>query len=453
MKKTRYVICGLSLRGIYHFVLPILGKNWKGGTNFNDRAELVGILDVDRVRVATFLKKVGVQIPFYPAAALGRMLKELKPDVLIATGPDATHCDYAIAGLKAGCDVIVEKPMVINCEQVRRVQAAEKKSGHRVRVAFNYRYTPTHKRLKRLILAGKVGRIINVEFTYNLDVVHGSSYFYRWNRERRFSGGLNIHKCCHHFDLINWLLGDVPAEVFAFGSLNYYGANGALRPRDKQGRPLSAAAEKRQCQIFQKYYADKYSPASNEIRTGWDKFELPDEVQYPTGKRRYIYDKAIDIEDTYNAVVRYRSGATMSYACNFCTPWEGYILGINGTAGRVEVVHHSDPNPTGKTNPAQAAGRIVFYPLLGGKEVITVPSVAGGHGGADFMIQDDLLAGPSAESKELQMVAGSQAGAVSIAMGEAVMRSIQSKRPILIDMLLNGKVSRKGAKTPRRTTQ
>ncbi len=440
MKKTRYVICGLSTRGIYHFVLPLIGKNWEGGNNFNDRAELVGILDIDRTRVATFLKKVGVQIPFYPAESLGKMLEDAKPDVVIAVGPDGTHCEHTVAGLEAGCDVIVEKPMVINCEQVRRVWAAEKKTGRSVKVAFNYRYTPTTKRLKRMILDGQLGRIINVEFIYNLDTWHGSSYFYRWNRNRdgKLSAGLNIHKCCHHFDLINWLLGDAPAEVFAFGGLNYYGPNGALRPRDKQGQPLSPAEEKRQCRIFQKYYAEKCSPESNEIYTGWDKFELPFDVQYPPNKPRYIYDDEIKIEDTYNAVVRYQGGPTMSYACNFCTPWEGYRLGINGTGGRVEIEHRTDPDPTGQTNPAPETGLITYYPLFGGKQLIEIPPVAGGHGGADFVIQNDLIVGPSKESKELLLVAGSQAGAHAVAIGEAVVRSIKDKRSIDIVALLDG---------------
>ena len=438
MKKTRYAICGLSVRGIYHFVMPLLGKNSTGGNNFNDRAEVVGILDIDRVRVETFLTKVGVQIPFYPAEQLRQLLKETRPEVLIVVGPDGTHCDQAVAGLEAGCDVIIEKPMVINCAEVRRVQAAERKTGRQVRVAFNVRYVPLHKRLKRMILAGQLGRIINVEFTYNLDAWHGSSYFYRWNRDRQISGGLNIHKCCHHFDLINWLLGDRPAEVFAFGGLNYYGPTGALRPRDARGQPLAAADEKRQCPIFQKYYADKFAPEANEIRTGWDQFALPYDIQYPVNQRRYIYDDAIQIEDTYNAVVRFKNGVAMSYSCNFCTPWEGYVLGINGTAGRVEIVHRSDPNPTGRTAPAPDTGLITYYPLFGGKQLIEVPPVAGGHGGADFTIQNDLLVGPSAESQELQLVAGSQAGADAVAVGEAVAQSIQSHHPVQIEALLTG---------------
>ncbi|MCX6935135.1 MAG: Gfo/Idh/MocA family oxidoreductase, partial [Verrucomicrobia bacterium] len=344
IKKTRYVICGLSVRCIYQFFLPLMGRNREGGPNFDDRAEVVGILDIDRERVEVFLGKLGFSTPFYAAGEIGRMLRETQPDVVIVAGPDATHCEYIVAGLDAGCEVITEKPMVINCEQVRRVREAEQRSGRAMRVAHNYRYTPTHKRLKRMILGGDLGRITNMEFTYNLDTWHGSSYFYRWNRLREMSGGLSVNKCCHHFDLMNWWLGDVPEIVFAFGKLNYYGSDGALRPRDAQGEPLSPEEEKRHCPVFQKHYLGKADPASHVISTGWDEFTLPYDRQYPPERRRYIYDNEIKIEDTYSAVVRYLNGATMAYSCNFCTPWEGYVLAINGTKGRVEIVHRSDPD-------------------------------------------------------------------------------------------------------------
>lgn len=439
MRKKRFVICGLSTRGVYHFVLPIIGRNWEGGTNFSDRTELVGILDLDKPRVETFTKKVGISAPYYPANGLKQMIKDTRPDVAIVTGPDYTHCDHTVGALNLGCDVITEKPMVIDCSQVRRVKTAEKKSGHAVKVAFNYRYQPTMKTLKKFLLDGKLGRIVNIEFIYNLDTWHGSSYFYRWNRDRKRSGGLSIHKGCHHFDLLNWLVADVPEEVHAYGGLNYYGGKGALRPRDAKGKPLSAADEKRQCPIFQKYYADKLKPESNDIRTGWDEFGLPSDAQYPPDKRRYIYDDEIAIEDTYNVIIRYRGGASVSYSCNFCTPWEGFILAINGTKGRVEVSDHSDPDPTGKTAAGHGSAPITFYPLFGGKEIIQPPTVSGGHGGADFRIQEDLIDGPSAESKALHITAGSESGGYAVAIGESVWRSIRSRRPMNIRKLLAGK--------------
>ena len=126
----------------------------------------------------------------------------------------------------------------------------------------------------------------------------------------------------------------------------------------------------------------------------------------------------------------------MAYSCNFCTPWEGYVLAMNGTKGRVEIVHRSDPDPTGKTNPAEEAGLITFYPLFGGKQLIEIPAVAGGHGGADFAIQNDLFGNVAQESQELKLVANSQAGAYAIAMGEAVWKSVASGRPMNIAKML-----------------
>ena len=431
-KKTRYAICGLSMRGISHFVMPLLGKNLEGGPNFDTTSELVAVLDIDEKLVNEFCRKISIDIPFYLPKDFSKMTKEQKPDMILVASQDYSHCEYIVKGLLAGCDVIVEKPMVISQDQIRKVVAAEQKSGKKIRVAFNYRYTPIHIQLRKMIQSGEIGRITNVEFTYNLNTFHGASYFYRWNRSRANSGGLCIHKSTHHFDLINWWLDDVPVEVYAYGALNYYGANGALRPHGKDGKPLSSTEEKRNCPYFRKNYAGKISP--DEIpATGFDKFNLPYDVQYPPEQKRYIYDDAIDIEDTYSVLVRYGRGASLAYSCNFSTPWEGYILGINGTKGRVEIVNHTNPDPAAVDGEK---AEIIFYPLFGGKKVIEIPPVAGGHDGADFRIENDLFGKPSKESRELALVAGSRDGGYSVAIGEAVWRSIKAKKPISIKPLL-----------------
>src|SRR5690606_23704670 len=135
------------------------------------------------------------------------LIRETKPDVLLVSGPDFTHYEHIIAGLKHGLKVIAEKPMVISCAEARSVLEAEESSSGSLIVAHNYRYNPVCRKMKELLLEGRVGRITNIELVYNLDIRHGSSYFYRWNRERQKSGGLSIHKSVHHFDFINWFVG------------------------------------------------------------------------------------------------------------------------------------------------------------------------------------------------------------------------------------------------------
>jgi len=403
------------------------------GNDFSAHSEVVGILDCDAERVRAFLQQVNQEIPIYGAGDMERMIRETDASVVLVATPDHVHLDNIVTALEAGCDVVVEKPMVISADQARKVRKVEARTGRKVTVAFNYRYSPLNQAIKRLILKGRIGRVVSVEFTYNLDTFHGSSYFYRWNRARQFSGGLNIHKCCHHFDLVNWFLADAPEEVFAHGSLNYYGAQGALRPRDADGNPLNPTAEKEACPIFQQHYAGKFEPSRTAIRTGWDSFNLPSDVQYPPDEHRYIYDEAIDIEDTYSVTARYAKGALLTYSCNFCTPWEGFRIGINGTSGRIEAESRTNPDPTGQSGPAEGVRKLTVLDLRGGVEHVPIPTPVGGHDGADPIIQRDLFEGISENSRELGLVAGSYQGGLAVAMGEAVWLSIRDRKPITID--------------------
>jgi len=437
MKKHQYAIAGLSVRGIYAFVLPLLGRASSFGDNdFSEHSSLAAIIEPDEGRARHFCKVVGKDFPIYHPNDFDRMIAECEPETVIVTGPDFTHHDSIVNSLRGGRDVITEKPMVISSEQARSVLRAEKETQQRVFMAHNYRYMPIMQVVKSLLLEGRIGRVTNLEFTYNLDTFHGSSYFFRWNRERSKSGGLNIHKCCHHFDLINWLLADHPETLCAFGRRNYYGAEGAHRPRTEDGAPLGPTETKEACPYFQKHYAENFKAADNEIGTGWDEYRIAYDLQYPPDEPRYIYDEVIDIEDTYGVLMEYRRGAIVTYSCNFSTPWEGFVLGINGTEGRIEVAHHSNPDPTGRLVRATPDAQIFVYPLFGGREVVEVPTTSGGHGGADPLMQRDLYTSPSAESLRLGLMATSYQGAVAVSQGEAVYRSLSTKQTVAIRDLL-----------------
>lgn len=437
VRKTRYAICGLSVRSIYHFALPLLGKRpEEGGNDFSEDSEICGILDIDRERVSEFQKRYDLHAPFYlPEDGLEKMIRETRPDVLLVAGPDATHCEHIITGLKHGLKVIAEKPMVISSEQAQAVLKAEQESSGELVVAHNYRYGTLSRRIKEFLMEGKLGRITNVEFVYNLDTFHGASYFYRWNRERKNSGGLSIHKSVHHIDLINWFLDSVPETIFAFGALNYYGPNGAHRPRSADGSPLSLKETRERCPYFQKNLQPKGALAENRVILGWDGLKLPYNAQYPDDA--YLYDEEIDIEDTYAAVLGYRNGAMLSYSCNFSTPWEGFTLAFNGTGGRLEVTHHSNPDPTGLTPTPPEEDKLVFLPLFGGREEYEIKTEVGGHGGADRHIQRDLFSGSIADqTKRMSLQADGYAGAIAIAAGEAIWRSAKEGRVFTMKELL-----------------
>lgn len=434
--KIRYAISGLSVRGINHFLLPLLGRaEGPGANDFSAESEVVGIFDIDRERVEAFNRQLGLSIPFHPASdGLDHFLDTAQPDTLLVAGPDFTHVDAIVAGLEHGLRVIAEKPVVISSAEMQRVFEAEARSRGSLVVAHNARYNAQLGIVRNLIMQGTLGRIANIEYAYNLDTFHGSSYFYRWNRERTKSGGLSIHKGVHHFDVLNWLIGSPPEVIFGFGARNYFGPRGAHNPQLRSENPLTHAEMRIACPYFQKHYTGKHRSDQGRPTTGWDKLTLPYAVQYPDDA--YIYDTEIDIEDTYSAVLQYRNGVSVSYSCNFSTPVEGYTLAINGTKARLEARRIIDPNPTGLSSGNDHSSVVRLTPLFGETRLIETPQLSGGHGGSDPLIQRDIFLGPSEQSLRLSRPATAYDGALAVACGEGLWRSIRDRRPYTVRELL-----------------
>ena len=188
--------------------------------------ELVGLCDVNPTRLALSANAVpdpgGNGVATYDAAEFGRMLSEQRPDKVIVTTPDYLHHEYIVAALRAGCDVMTEKPMTTDLGRLRAILGAQQESGRAVAVTFNYRYTPARTQLKDILLSGAIGEITAVDFRWHLDRVHGADYFRRWHRYKDKSGGLLVHKSTHHFDLMNWWVGSTPARVSATGKRVFY---------------------------------------------------------------------------------------------------------------------------------------------------------------------------------------------------------------------------------------
>src|SRR5262245_36165005 len=180
-KRRRYALVGTGVRGL---------NMWGRGVvkPYGDVVELVGLCDVNPLRVEVARKALEASCPTF--TSLDEMLDKAKPDVVMVTTVDATHEQCIVKVLGRGIDVITEKPMVIDEAQCKAVLDAEKKSGRKVVVTFNYRYAPKHQKIKELIQAGEIGDVASVDFSWYLDTIHGADYFRRWHRLRERSGSL-----------------------------------------------------------------------------------------------------------------------------------------------------------------------------------------------------------------------------------------------------------------------
>lgn len=428
MNKKRYAVCGVSQRAINMFINPICQK-------FSMSAEVVALLDTDPARFNACRSAVPqtTGLPVYSESGFNQMLSETSPDALIIAGRDNTHLQYILDGLKNNLDVISEKPMVTSFNDCIKIIAAEKQSRGRVICTFNYRYPSVSQKIKEMLIEGKVGRITSVDLNWYVDTFHGPSYFKRWNRIRENSGGLSIHKSTHHFDLVNWWVEQTPAEVHAFGALNYYGPDGEFNPSRNNGRVCGECKEREQCAYYMRWSSrtEENTPHDDHVKS----LSMGRDAGAYSGYRpdQCIFDSEINIEDTYIVNVRYDKGALLNYSVNFSCPFEGYRLAINGTRGRIETQEWHAPKRV--PFPVPDTQTIEYYPMFGSKEIIYTIQGKGGHGGGDPVLLEDIILGP-ASGRAFNILADAADAAKSIAIGEAVWKSIRESRAILLNELI-----------------
>jgi len=142
---------------------------------------------------------------------LQEALKKHKPDAVIVGNPTSMHLDIAIPAAEAGCAILLEKPISNSTERLGQLEAAVKKSGSKVLVAFQFRFHPGLMRAKQLISDGELGRVISahVHFGEYLPAWHPWEDYRQGYAARADMGGGVVLTQCHSLDYLPWLVGKV----------------------------------------------------------------------------------------------------------------------------------------------------------------------------------------------------------------------------------------------------
>ncbi len=428
MRKIRYAQVGLG--GRHEMFRNAVTDGYRRN------CEMVALCDINEGRLNLAIGKVekssGVKIPGYAAKDFDKMVKETKPDCVIVTTVDRFHDEYICRSMELGCDVITEKPMTTDEKKCQRILDTVQRTGRKVRVTFNYRYSPVRMQVKELLQEGVIGRILSVEFKWMLDTSHGADYFRRWHRCKVNSGGLMVHKASHHFDLVNWWINSVPTRVGAVGARRFYTSAQANRyGLTRRAERCLECPETQKCPFFMDL---KRNASLKEIYL--------DNEQYDGYHRdRCVFSDEIDIEDSMNLSVEYRNGVVMSYALNAFSPWEGYHIVFNGTKGRLEHVCRESSYVNGDgTVPGQFLEDntiINVMPHFTSGYFVKPQISAGGHGGGDRVLLDDLFSlAPLPDP--LKRCADHRGGAYAILTGIAANISMKKKHMVEIDKLVSG---------------
>lgn len=417
MRQIRIGLLGAGARGIMAFGRSI-------NNDFRNDAALVAVSDTNTTRAKAGLDVLHAKVDIY--SDYHEMLARKDLDAVIITTPDGLHEEHCIAAFRSGKNVLVDKPLAITGNGCLKIIDASRKAKKLLYMGFNMRHGPAMSYLKKLVDQGLFGEIFSIHSQEHYD--GGRTYMARWNRLKKFSGGLFIHKGSHDFDAINWLMGAPrPVRVSCFGnafSLNDRHFPFALRKGVKPGPACS------ECPYFAEC-PDHYVPGDE---WGYDYTET-DRAAYramwnelAASEDNYRKDLCIflsnkDTHDQGVAIVEYDNGATAMHSECFVSSVTDRRYMIDGTLAHADA---SLKNRTIKVNPRWSQDVIDH----------NVAPLPGGHGGADPKMIADFI---RCMRDGVNPTATGIDGAWSVAIGEAAELSRATGRTVAISDVLDVK--------------
>lgn len=139
------------------------------------------------------------------------VLADPEVDVVSICTPNDQHEEMAIAALKAGKHVYIDKPLAVTYESAARIAQAAQSASVKTHMVFNNRYSPAIMRAKELMEEGRIGEVLSFQARY----LHSGSIDPNkpigWKQQMQ--GGVILDLGSHALDLLTWLMG-YPEKVF-----------------------------------------------------------------------------------------------------------------------------------------------------------------------------------------------------------------------------------------------
>src|SRR5699024_10001343 len=236
---------------------------------------------------------------------------------------------------------------------------------------------------------------------------------------------------------IYWWLDSDPVEVYAEGALEHYGSNNDFRGNKGRTYPHEDSCDF-YCDITEnETYMDLY--VANEEYDGYIRDNC-------------LWRHEIDIYDKMSVQIKYANNVQVTYSLTTYSPYEGMEIAFNGFEGRIDAWHGIPWREQEKVNQAKLHEQemsqeerekatnyeeiMVMDNFSGQHEQIKVFQDSGGHGGGDVRLQNQIFRDPNM-ADPLELSAGSRDGSMSILIGIAARKSIESGEPVRIEDLVS----------------
>jgi len=298
-------------------------------------------------------------------------------DAVLISTPDNLHYGPCMAALKAGYDVLLEKPIAPTEQECRDILAMTKKTGRVVAVCHVLRYAPYFVQLREMIQSGAIGQLVSIQHIEPIGHVHMSHSYVRGNwHDRNATTPIILAKSCHDLDILRWMVGKPCKQIVAMGGLHWFKKENA--PAGSTDRCMDGCAVEGSCpySAMKIYYRERH-------RT--HVFDLPQEPEKQgdailaalrtTNYGRCVYKMDNNQDDHYITSMQFDGGVTASFSMEGHTSYEGRRTRVMGSMG--DIVGDMET--------------FTLSDFRTGKRTVYDQSSGDSHGGGDWRLVRDWI--------------------------------------------------------------
>lgn len=384
MKPIKAILIGAGQRGADAYASYAL--------KFPNEINFVGVAEPRKDRLDSFIKDHNISKENAFTSYTSLLEKDKFADCVLVCTQDQMHFEPVILALKKGYNVLCEKPMSVDKDEILKMEKVAKETGNILSIAHVLRYSPFFKKIKELIDSNAVGQIVNIQHKESIGYWHMAHSFVRGNwRKEEESSPIIMAKSCHDLDILSYLVGSRCKRISSYGSLSFFKEENA--PKGASKRCLDNCIHAHNCP----YYAPEFY--LNHPKAKIDNFlhvvshdTSPQAVlkELETGAYgRCVFYCDNDVCDHQVVNLEYENGVTASFTMSAFSKYCEREINIMGTHGEIKG--------NMRTN------EITYYDFISKNEVTYhISTTEEGHGGSDYsMICDfvQLLNGNSEKNK------------------------------------------------------
>ncbi len=301
------------------------------------------------------------------------------------------HISTTLPLLKAGYDVLLEKPITSSKEELLTLLATAKETGRKLMICHVLRYAPFYNEIRKRISNGELGEILNIQTAEHVSYHHASVGYIRgkWNNKDVCGSSMLLAKCCHDMDLMVWFKsGAAPQSVSSFGGLSYFRPEKA--PAGAGTRCLVDCKIEKDCLYSaKKLYLDHPQRWHFYVWNTVDVKDIPgpkerEEALKTTNPHgRCIWKCDNNVVDHQSVVVQFSDGSTATHNMVSGSSHPGRYIHIVGTKGELRGCMEDEFFTISKpdTSPGNESSKEIVKFDVGGDM----------HGGGDLKLVEDFV--------------------------------------------------------------